>query len=226
MRRLVRRTSPSVVAALSAGGAHLAYLDAHNTRRCMHGTPALQWSAAVAASAQAHADKCLFQHSSGPYGENLYMSWYRPATAEAAVKAWYDEVKDYNYARPGFSSQTGHFTQVVWRGSTALGCGMCQKGSQYIVVCQYSPAGNVQGRYPENVLQASASENECRSGDGGLPAPTPSPSPSPPPLPSPPPPVEGSPFYLFACPQRCTAQAVLCLDVDCLLFVGRAALLR
>ena len=38
------------------------------------------------------------------------------ATPAAACKMssylWYDEIKDYNYAKPGFAMNTGHFTQV------------------------------------------------------------------------------------------------------------------
>jgi glioma pathogenesis-related protein 2 len=100
-------------------------------------------------------------------GENIYASYTTESTldpttlGEAAVKEWYDEIKDYNYANPGFSSETGHFTQVVWKGSTKLGCGAAQgtatiEGNKYnafYVVCQYAPAGNVQGQFPDNVLK-------------------------------------------------------------------------
>jgi hypothetical protein len=34
------------------------------------------------------------------------------ASFEAAIDAWYNEVKQYNFGRPGYSSGTGHFTQV------------------------------------------------------------------------------------------------------------------
>jgi hypothetical protein len=78
-----------------------------------------------------------------------------------AVKSWYDEVSKYDYNNPGFSSATGHFTQVVWKSSTQLGCGAARgvktlNGTNYnafYVVCHYSPAGNVQGQFPANVLK-------------------------------------------------------------------------
>ena len=48
-------------------------------------------------------------------GENLAYVW--EATPAAACKMasylWYDEIKDYNYAKPGFAMATGHFTQVM-----------------------------------------------------------------------------------------------------------------
>lgn len=34
----------------------------------------------------------------------------------------YNEVVEYTWTQPGFSPATGHFTQVVWRGSSMLGC--------------------------------------------------------------------------------------------------------
>lgn len=33
-----------------------------------------------------------------------------------------DEEKTYDYGNPGFSMDTGHFTQTVWVGTTDLGC--------------------------------------------------------------------------------------------------------
>merc|ERR1712013_689082 len=46
--------------------------------------------------------------------------------------------------------ETGHFTQVVWKGSTELGVGVGQKGSKVVVVANYSPPGN-SGQYHDNV---------------------------------------------------------------------------
>jgi hypothetical protein len=42
----------------------------------------------------------------------------------AAIDAWYNEVKQYNFDRPGYSSGTGHFTQVsCWVNSGGGACG-------------------------------------------------------------------------------------------------------
>ena len=77
------------------------------------------------------------------------------------MSSWYNEVSDYDYDNPGFSGKTGHFTQVVWKNSTKLGCGVAQGvktigGNQYnafYVVCQYTPAGNVLNQFPDNVME-------------------------------------------------------------------------
>ena len=65
---------------------------------------------------------------------------------------WYEEVNDpgYDFNNPGFSSGTGHFTQVVWKGSTKLGVGY----SKGWVCARYYPAGNMMGDFPSNVFSA------------------------------------------------------------------------
>lgn len=34
-----------------------------------------------------------------------------------ASQSWYDEIEFYDFGKPDFSSETGHFTQVIWKGS-------------------------------------------------------------------------------------------------------------
>jgi len=109
------------------------------------------------------ADTDKFEHSRGTgYGENIYKSWGGSRDANVrvrdAVKSWYDEIKDYNFNRPGFSMKTGHFTQVVWKGTTRIGTGVAtvpdaRWGSRTVVVVNYSPPGNYGGQYEQNVLR-------------------------------------------------------------------------
>lgn len=49
----------------------------------------------------------------------------------------------------------GHFTQVVWKGSTELGVGMATNGKKVYVVGQYRPAGNINTKeyFEKNVGQ-------------------------------------------------------------------------
>ncbi|XP_056123435.1 uncharacterized protein glipr2 isoform X4 [Rhinichthys klamathensis goyatoka] len=71
-----------------------------------------------------------------------------------AVESWYSEIKDYNFSRPGFTSKTGHFTQVVWKDTKELGVGLATDGNTTFVVGQYLPAGNISnaGYFERNVL--------------------------------------------------------------------------
>ena len=148
-------------------------LSQHNTYRATHHSPALTKSDPANSTAQAYAETILstgvFIHSSESQrngaGENLYYRFSQfplePATLAAeAVGAWYEEVAEYDYANPGFSVDTGHFTQVVWKSTTQLDCGVAQgpktiagrTGTANYVVCHYTPDGN-NGDYPSNVLQ-------------------------------------------------------------------------
>ncbi len=119
----------------------------------------MTWSPTVAAAAQDWANRCKFEHSSsGTSGQNLYASTAND-NAAAAIDSWTDEVADYNYATNMCASGKicGHYTQVVWRTSTQLGCGKkeCTVNSPfprsstwYFWVCDYAPPGNFLGQKP------------------------------------------------------------------------------
>jgi pathogenesis-related protein 1 len=133
-----------------------AWLERHNEHRAEHCAAPLSWDDELAASAQAWADRCVFEHS-GP-GENLFANTGIPSAA-AAVDDWYSEVMSYDFVAPGFSQGTGHFTQVVWRDTTRVGCGVAACPGLFpgfedslLYVCQYAPPGNMEGQFEANVL--------------------------------------------------------------------------
>ncbi|UJR18163.1 hypothetical protein I4U23_005063 [Adineta vaga] len=143
-------------------------LKQHNIYRSKHCTPPLKLNASLNDIAQKYAEKLakeqIFQHSNNKFngqwmGENLYMSGGGKllyTEGSLPVTAWYNEIKDYNWNNPGFSMSTGHFTQVIWKGSTELGIGraVSNDGSRLYVVGNYFPGGNVGGSFPNNVKQA------------------------------------------------------------------------
>lgn len=133
-----------------------AVLSAHNKIRARHHAPHLIWDNELARYAEQYALRCEFKHSGSHYGENLAAGY---PSVFAAVQAWYAEEKHYSYTQPGFSYRTGHFTQLVWRGSKKVGCGyvICngKHGTPgHYLVCEYSPAGNIARReyFIDNVL--------------------------------------------------------------------------
>lgn len=132
------------------------YLSAHNSFRATHHASPLSWDSQLAAAASKWGTHCVFEHSGGSllptsYGENLYASSGIQKDASIGVQAWNDEEKDYDYDIPGFGESTGHFTQVVWKGSERVGCALvnCKLAifsttqDSTFSVCVYSPAGNV-----------------------------------------------------------------------------------
>ncbi len=140
-------------------------LDAHNARRASHCAPPLRWSADLAIVAQSWADDlaargCLtIAHSpaaiAGRYGENL---WWAPAGAfpyaTDAVQRWYGEGQDYDYgvAGPRGTAVVGHFTQVVWKATSEVGCAVVACGGLDVLVCDYAAPGNYIGEFAANVL--------------------------------------------------------------------------
>lgn len=137
-----------------ASGGHLtaeqqALLDAHNAYRAKHCVPALTWSDQAAAAAAQWASGCQqdsqgrFVHESQDvYGENL--AWGAGLSGHAAVDLWYNEINNYNFAAPVYTDnpQVGHFTQLVWRTTTQVGCAMKVCNGQNFWVCRYLPPGN------------------------------------------------------------------------------------
>ena len=64
---------------------------------------------------------------------------------------WYGEVKNHNYSGD-WKSNTGHFTQIIWKDTKEVGFGKCRdKGGNIYVVANYYPAGNVLGYFKYNV---------------------------------------------------------------------------
>lgn len=144
-------------------------LESHNRVRAKHNLQPLTWSDKLAEYSQQWADhlgsgsRCTMRHRGGqpPYGENLYWSsavtWSdgkretNRVTIKDVVKAWTDEERWYNYqsnsCQPG--QKCGHYTQVVWKNTTEVGCAMkvCADKSQSWV-CSYNPPGNYTGVRP------------------------------------------------------------------------------
>ncbi|XP_031106206.1 basic form of pathogenesis-related protein 1-like [Ipomoea triloba] len=117
------------------------------------GAPPVKWNTTLADFAESYATKrsadCAAQHSQGSYGENIAMASAELSPADS-VKLWMDEKKYYDQAS---NSCTGgechHYTQVVWRDTTSIGCARatCKTGWMF-VTCNYYPPGNYVGERP------------------------------------------------------------------------------
>jgi len=126
---------------------------AHNSVRARHDLPPLRWSDELARYAQNWANALIarddFRPRSNPqYGENLFEISGGSATAHDVVSAWAAEGKNYNYRDNTCSGRCGHYTQVVWRDSKLVGCGMARNRRREVWVCDYEPHGNIVGERP------------------------------------------------------------------------------
>ncbi len=135
--------------------------DYINQYRNSHQAGNIIWSDSIANVAQSWANHLAntksFKHSgNNSYGENLaWMSGYDSdplSIAKKSIDMWYDEVKDYNFSRPGFSMATGHFTCLVWKNCKEYGLGIAKNGNSVYVVYNCSPPSNYMGQFQNNVF--------------------------------------------------------------------------
>lgn len=143
------------------------WLDAHNAERAnavpapSSALPAMTWSDAAAAEAQRWADRCQFVHNTASgYGENLWAAaGATGVTPLEVVTDWASEKQYYTYSSNSCAAgkACGHYTQVVWRNSTSVGCAMkvCTTNSPFggsgawqFWLCDYDPPGNFVGQKP------------------------------------------------------------------------------
>lgn len=133
-------------------------LDAHNLERAKVGSPPLIWDDELEGEARAWARRLIatdrFEHdpSQHGHGENLWTGWGdRTWTPEQMVADWIAEKAQYrpgvfpNVSRTGDWEAVGHYTQLVWSGTTHVGCAIAARGDRSVLACRYSPPGNIDG---------------------------------------------------------------------------------
>jgi len=140
-----------------------AMLAAHNSARAAAGMPPLVWSDALARDATAYAATLArerrFAHSPMPrgtpsQGENLWMGTKTAYAYDEMTSGWIGERRLFkpgrfpNVSRNGDWGAIGHYTQIIWRTTSAVGCGTAANATDEYLVCRYLPSGNVVGRNP------------------------------------------------------------------------------
>ncbi len=128
-------------------------LAAHNSVRAKLNLPPLEWSSRLAEWAADWAQTLALQHAffhrpRNPYGENLYAVEGGLATPAKVVAAWASEASAYDYQENACLAPCGHYTQIVWRKTRQVGCGVARSTDRQIWVCNYAPPGNVIGQRP------------------------------------------------------------------------------
>jgi uncharacterized protein YkwD len=130
----------------------------HNKYRAQVGVPPIQWSNDLASQAQEWANYLtsnrLFQHSRVKgEGENLWIGTSHAYSFTQMIDSFGDEKQDFiDGVFPNVSNRVnwvnvGHYTQVVWKNTTHVGCaGLDGPDGMYRLVCRYSPPGNVFGQ--------------------------------------------------------------------------------
>jgi len=152
------------MAATSAQAANLqqAMLDAHNKERASLGLAPLTWNAQLAEGAAQWAkhlaDTGERGHSKpadrGNAGENIWVGTTGEFGYYEMIYGWLAEKPNFvdgpfpAVTKAGDWHATGHYSQMVWRNTTEIGCGLATGGDWDILVCRYNPAGNRIGEKP------------------------------------------------------------------------------
>ncbi|MDR3504838.1 MAG: CAP family protein [Acidocella sp.] len=158
----MKRIAIAALAAVILGGPAHAQADpgsiaellaAHNAYRGELGLQPLRWSDELEAKAQSWADHLAeigqLQHSGS--GQNLAMASAGTQSLTQLVDLWGGERADFtNGDFPDISTtgnwvDVGHYSQMVWKATTEVGCGFAENYGRDVLVCDYDPPGNVMG---------------------------------------------------------------------------------
>ena len=136
-------------------------LAGHNRARGDAGVASLTWSEPLAVAARGYAETMArtgrFEHAAQPMGmdrqgENLWTGTRGAYRFDEMIGHWLAEKRDFvnlpvpQSSRTGRWEDVGHYTQIVWRGTTQVGCAIASNATDDYLVCRYSPPGNVYGQ--------------------------------------------------------------------------------
>jgi hypothetical protein len=135
-------------------------LAAHNRERALAGVPPLAWDPLLAASAASYGPTLAglgrLQHSPRAgrptQSENLWMGPRGHYSPEQMVGSWASERGDFrpgifpNVSRTGNWLDVSHYTQMIWRTTTHVGCAVHSDRRWDFLICRYSPKGNRDGQ--------------------------------------------------------------------------------
>lgn len=136
-----------------------ALLQFHNTERGRKGAAPLRWNDTLESQARAWAAKLAAErrmyHSSykarNQAGENLWAGTAGRFGPDAMMSAFLNERQYFKAGQfPEVSStgkwqDVGHYTQIIWRSTTDVGCAIEAGGGFDFLVCRYWPSGNIIG---------------------------------------------------------------------------------
>ncbi|KAM5474934.1 hypothetical protein McanCB56680_001390 [Microsporum canis] len=141
----------------------------HNVHRSNHSASDLTWDSTLENYARQLAESCSYGHNTeiggGGYGQNIgYQSGFNNVGALITNSMYNEEFMyfegNYGMNNPSNFHAWGHLTQIIWKATTHVGCftancpnlgGQASARNALYTVCNYSPAGNVVGRYADNV---------------------------------------------------------------------------
>jgi Cysteine-rich secretory protein family len=140
-------------------------LAVHNRERAAVGVPPLVWNDTLAADARTYAQYLVqtgkFEHPSAewvaahpmsPESENLagrHGSFPPTVPIAQEMQGWIAEKNVFQGLPSATGDNTvGHYTQMIWKSTTQVGCATATANNYDVLVCRYTPPGNVIGQNP------------------------------------------------------------------------------
>lgn len=161
-------------------------LKLHNDVRSLHeDTPDLVWNNTLVAQSYEYMQYLINEdpsyspcsgnliHSGGRFGSNVGENLAAASGIDdltTLFDLWSSEGQYYDYDNPSLyggaddTTELGHFTQLVWKSTTAVGCGVqvCTDNDWTYLICRYYTEGNILYSgdtwklFKENVLPLSS----------------------------------------------------------------------
>lgn len=156
---VVRQPGPSPTTGQNLADLPRRMLALHNHERAAVGVPPLNWDPQLAAAAAAYGSALAARgglvHSQPAarvgQGENLWMGTRGAYSPEQMVASWSGEKALFragvfpDISRNGNWAEVGHYTQMVWRDTTSVGCAIHSSPQWDFLICRYAPMGNMMG---------------------------------------------------------------------------------
>lgn len=141
------------------GPAEREWLEQHNMARADVGLGPLRWDRALVSHAQGWASSLAargaLQHDpkvrARRQGENLWRGTRSAFAPRQMIGMFIAEKRHFHpgtfpqVSRTGDWSDVGHYTQIIWPETEAVGCAIAASQYDEVLVCRYWPAGNVMG---------------------------------------------------------------------------------
>lgn len=152
--------SANAASTVSRGDIGSRLLAMHNFERERMQAAPLQWDPQLAAAAASYGPHLArigrLQHSPRTnrpgQRENLWMGTRGAYSPEQMVGSWLEEKREFrpgvfpNVSRTGNWEDVAHYTQLISRDTTRVGCAVHQTPQWDFLICRYSPPGNIDGR--------------------------------------------------------------------------------
>ena len=134
-------------------------LAAHNRERTTVNIPTLVWDPALAEAAASYGPslEALGRLDHSPRAsrpgqrENLWQGTHGAFSPEQMVGSWIEEKAMFragvfpNVSTTANWIDVSHFTQIIWRSTTHVGCAVHETVKWDYLICRYSPPGNRDG---------------------------------------------------------------------------------